>query len=452
MSIKEILKFTPTSWCAYRTYSSNAQSKHYDIIIAGGGLVGTALACSIGKNKVLSEKSVLLLEGGPKFKGFHGGNYGNRVSALNNATVCLMKNIQAWNTITSTRYQPVKQMQIWDASSDASITFNHEQFSSDIAYIVENDLILHAIYKELECCNKIEIKSSSKVENVDLPRNGCHNSNIQLNDGEVISCNLLIGADGANSLVRQKMNIDNYTCNYNQMGLVATLELCESGDNSVAWQRFIPTGPVAMLPLNDNMSSLVWTTTPDEAKTLAAMPAEDFVSLLNAAFVKEYPKDSLADKGISFLNTVMGNLSKGQRQYPPQVKSVLDKSRACFPLGFGHASSYVTEGAALVGDAAHRIHPLAGQGVNLGFGDVQCLTDILSTAVYSGSKLGNIHHLLKYEQERLMKNVPIMLGVHGLQNLYNTTFSPIVLLRSIGLQFTQNIPQLKKVFMERAMG
>lgn len=136
---------------------------------------------------------------------------------------------------------------------------------------------------------------------------------------------------------------------------------------------------------------------------------------------------------------------------PPTIRSVVNKSRAAFPLGFAHASSYVKHGVALIGDAAHRIHPLAGQGVNLGYEDVSGLVQVLAEAVYNGAELNSLDYLIKYERERLQHNVPIMLGVHGLQKLYNTEFSPVVLARGIGLKVTQSLPFIKKLFVDRAM-
>lgn len=166
------------------------------------------------------------------------------------------------------------------------------------------------------------------------------------------------------------MNVDTYTQNYNQMGLVATLELDENDacDNAVAWQRFLPTGPIALLPLNENKSSLVWSTTPDMAKKLKSLPEDEFVDELNKAFVscgypfhsqifvhissfkvREHPKNEFVSNALKVLDTIMNSNSQGSRQYPPKVKSVIEKSRACFPLGFMHASSYVCTGVALVG-------------------------------------------------------------------------------------------------------
>lgn len=140
---------------------------------------------------------------------------------------------------------------------------------------------------------------------------------------------------------------------------------------------------------------------------------------------------------------VLGGDPQTVRQLPPKLKSVYNKSRAAFPLGFGHTSTYVRDSVALIGDAAHRVHPLAGMGLNLGFGDVKCLTDILARAAYDGYSLGNLSHLLEYETKQLRTNVPIMVGILGLKSVYGSDASPIVLARSIGLQLTQATKPLK---------
>ncbi|EDX03831.1 GD22648 [Drosophila simulans] len=418
--------------------TQSAATEHFDIIIGGGGLVGTTLAAALAKNSTLADKKVLLLEGAPEFRGFNPtGPYQNRVSAINHNSIELFKSIDAWTHIESARYKP------------------HDNFASDVACIIENDLILDAVYARVKEAPNVEILNKARIQCVRLPRDSNSNlSELQLQDGRSFSCDLLIGADGANSVVRKEMNVDVFSLNYDRMGLVATLELGEDAcDNSVAWQRFLPNGPVALLPLTDRLSSLVWSTTNEQAKMLQALPPTEFVDALNEAFCRQYPRVELADKAVQALNSLFGhNGSQHQVQYPPRVCGVLDKSRATFPLGFLHASSYVCNGAALVGDAAHRVHPLAGQGVNLGFSDVRFLVESLAAGAYAGFKLGDKQHLIKYERKCLAKNVPIMLGVHGLHTLYATQFSPVVLLRSLGLQLTQNLPPVKNLFMRGAMG
>lgn len=249
------------------------------------------------------------------------------------------------------------------------------------------------------------------------------------------------------------MNVNNFSLSYKQMGVVATLELNaeEAAGNTVAWQRFLPSGPVALLPLTDTLSSLVWSTSVEHAKELLRMQPNEFIDALNDAYLKSYKSNSIVD---GVMKTVEGVLALNKNkiiQLPPKVVKLQDGSRAAFPLGFGHASSYVCGGTALIGDAAHRVHPLAGQGVNLGFGDVLALTDVLAEAVYNGSSLDNIQYLLKYEQQCLKANVPILIGVHALQTMYCTDFPPLVLARSLGLKFTNNVTPLKQFFMNKAL-
>ncbi|KAJ6639241.1 Ubiquinone biosynthesis monooxygenase COQ6, mitochondrial [Pseudolycoriella hygida] len=260
----------------------------------------------------------------------------------------------------------------------------------------------------------------------------------------------MIGADGANSIVRKQMGVDNFSLSYNQMGLIATVELSEVTDNQVAWQRFLPNGVIALLPLSENLSSIVWSTNTEIVKHLLSLPEESFIDAVNDAFWKQYPKNQIVSNAMKTVESVLGNFSS-VRQLPPGIKSLYGKSRAAFPLGFGHTSTYAAKGCVLIGDAAHRVHPLAGQGLNLGFGDVKLLTELLADAAYKGTPLGNLQHLCTYERERLQHNVPIMLGIHGLQRLYSTDFSPIVLLRSVGLQLVNTIPPLKQLFINKAM-
>lgn len=178
------------------------------------------------------------------------------------------------------------------------------------------------------------------------------------------------------------------------------------------------------------------------------MPADDFVNEINSSFARVYKRDNLTDTVLKGLGTFIGTNTTTIDMLPPQVVGVKDKSRAGFPLGFGIYSKYVTQGAVLIGDAAHRVHPLAGQGVNLGFGDVKVLVDVLANAVYSGSNVGDLNHLLKYEESRLQHNVPIMLGIHGIQSIFSTNVSPIVMARSLGLQITNSVPFLKVQFLQ----
>ncbi|XP_072392460.1 ubiquinone biosynthesis monooxygenase COQ6, mitochondrial-like [Diabrotica undecimpunctata] len=186
------------------------------------------------------------------------------------------------------------------------------------------------------------------------------------------------------------MGVHYLNWNYNSTGVVATLKFCEEFDNSIAWQRWLPTGPLALLPLNSSQSSIVWSTTAEDAKRLLKLTNEQFVDAVNEAFWKVFKRSSTIDQAVRSFDTLLRAANcpaDVHRTYPPKVSSIEEGSRAAFPLGFGHATNYIGKGVVLVGDAAHRVHPLAGQGVNLGFGDVACLNKVLGETVYSGSSL-----------------------------------------------------------------
>uniref|UniRef100_A0AAR5Q6R7 FAD-binding domain-containing protein n=1 Tax=Dendroctonus ponderosae TaxID=77166 RepID=A0AAR5Q6R7_DENPD len=371
-------------------------TKHYDIIIAGGGMVGTTLACTLGKNQILSNKKLLLLEGSKIKQQSISDKYSNRVVSINLGTHKLLNDIGAWSFIAKNRFATVRRMQVWDALSDSSITFGSSEHTDTVSYIVENDLLLAAVSEEAKKCNNLSIMDGAKVKNYQLPIAQDDVVGITLENGECFTCDLL---------------------------------------------------------LTEELSSLVWSTTPDEAKRLLSLTNQDFVAELNTAISGTFSRSSLVLQATSAFDTFlrMFNCSVDQvRAYPPKVQDIDSGSRAAFPLGFGHSSQYIRQGVALVGDAAHRIHPLAGQGVNLGFGDVACLNKILGDAVYSASAISNMDYLKGYESERQKHNVPTMLAVEALHRLYNTKFTPIVLLRSLGLQTTHALEPIKRAIRNQA--
>lgn len=440
-----------------RGYSESSTQNYeikekYDIIVAGGGMVGCTLACSLGKNSLLSNFKVLLLEGSPKQQFELKPEYSNRVVALNQNTKSIMNNLNVWSHVEQMRLQPVRHMQVWDSCSEAIITFNSaEMLDDDVAYIVENDVLLHSINKELNNTN-VNIVYGARIQDYVLPKPD-GDSVVKMENSDAYSCKLLIGADGANSAVRKTMGVQNLSWNYDQMGIVATLYLAEEMINTTAWQRFLPTGPVALLPLDNKCSSLVWSNTKENAKELLKLSDEEFVDALNDALWKQYPRNNSVDACTSWLSSCLKSfgLKDGTaRQLPPSIRNIAPNSRAAFPLGFGHSTRYIAPGVALIGDAAHRVHPLAGQGVNLGFGDVKDLTRFLADGVYAGFDINDSRSLEKYETERQRHNVPLQLAVDGLHRLYTVDITPIVVLRSLGLQLTNAIRPIKELIMSQA--
>ncbi|XP_035214023.1 ubiquinone biosynthesis monooxygenase COQ6, mitochondrial-like isoform X1 [Stegodyphus dumicola] len=326
----------------------------------------------------------------------------------------------------------------------------------NVAYIVENNAILNALYSVVkESGNRIEVMKGAKAADYSLPTEQDDLVTVTLGNDTVLRTKLLIGADGVNSLVRKKLNVKYISWKYNQKGIVATLKLSEPTENIVAWQRFLTTGPVALLPLSDDQCSLVWTVSLPMSEKLLEMPEEEFVDTLNSALWNEENKNSVVDSAVSTLKNMISSIFPGAesvRQLPPSILSVEPNSRAAFPLGLGHAAEYVAPRVALIGDSAHRVHPLAGQGVNLGFGDVECLTECLETSVYNGECVGNLDSLLDYEMKRQRHILSTMLAIDALHRLYKTEFTPIVLMRSLGVTALDVLHPIKKQIMHQASG
>nr|XP_006632435.1 PREDICTED: ubiquinone biosynthesis monooxygenase COQ6, mitochondrial [Lepisosteus oculatus] len=437
--------------------ASRGENEVYDVIISGGGMVGTAMACALGFDPNLEGKKILLLEAGnKKTLDKVPEAYSTRVSSISPGSATLLSSVGAWDHILNMRCKPFRRMQVWDACSDAMITFEKDSLEDEMGYIVENDVIIAALTKQVESMpDKVTVQYRSRAVKYIWPQpfqaaNAIPWVQVELANGQKLQTKLLIGADGPNSMVRRDTGIPLVKWNYDQSAVVAVLHLSEPTENNVAWQRFLPTGPIAVLPLSDTESSLVWSTSHQHAEELLRLDEESFVDAINSAFwSNENHSELIETAGTMFRSALSILMPSGTsaRQLPPSVSGIGAQSRAIFPLGMGHASEYIRHRVALIGDAAHRVHPLAGQGVNLGFGDVACLTRLLSQAAFNGRDLGAMQHLLEYETERQRHNLPMMAAIDLMKRLYSTKMAPIVLLRTLGLQATNAVPPVKEQIM-----
>ncbi|KAK9331454.1 hypothetical protein V1520DRAFT_337824 [Lipomyces starkeyi] len=460
-----------TDSSAYSTIASSL----YDVVIVGGGISGLSLAAGLKSSHYTSNLKIALVEGmslaSAKSWSPDPDRYSNRVSSITPASQRYLSQIGVWDHVYAERVQPYDDMRVWDGVSGARIHFDAFHLGTEdgtIAYMTENLNLQHALLSHLNDSpsdppvmildnTKVEaITKGQKFDDLDLSSWPA----LKLSTGDTIMARLLIGADGVSSPVRQFANIESRGWDYNQHGLVASLDMEWDDRQRIAWQRFLPTGPIALLPMPDGKASVVWSTTPKYAAHLKSVSAGAFCTLVNAAFRLgmvdlEYLMSRVDEEDIredfEWRDARLPIEAEGQ-QFPVRVVEVQEGSRASFPLRMRHCDTYVAPRIALVGDAAHTTHPLAGQGLNLGQGDVVSLVRVVEKASQQGSDIGDEVVLQEYWAERYPVN-HVMLGIiDKLQKLYCTDFPPIVGIRTVGLEVVESLDWVKKMIMKQAAG
>jgi 2-octaprenyl-3-methyl-6-methoxy-1,4-benzoquinol hydroxylase len=388
-------------------------NENYDVLIVGGGMVGATLGCSLGGSRL----RVAVIEEAPPPPFAPDQAHDLRVSAISVASASILRTIGAWEGIAGRRYCPFRRMRVWEETGD--VEFRSEDINEPVlGYIVENRVIQLALLDRLREFSNVEVLSSVKARTIDYAPRG---SKIELEDGRVLAGRLLVAADGGFSKVRQIAGMGVSGWDYEQHALVLTVDTAY-GQQDITWQRFTPNGPLAFLPLDGPHASLVWYERPDRVRQLRALPEEALLDELTRAF-------------------------------PPCLGELAGLGAVgSFPLKRQHALGYAKEGVALIGDAAHMIHPLAGQGVNIGLLDAASLAQVLIAARADGQDPGSSRVLRNYESMCRSNNLVMMTTMDLFYRVFGNANPPLKFFRNLGLGLAERISPAKKAVMRYAMG
>lgn len=402
----------------------NIQS--FDATIIGGGMVGLALANALAD----SELKVAVIEGKTPSMTI-AQEHEIRVSALSAASKNLLTNIGAWDYIAQNRHQPYSKMSVWEKDSFGKIAFDAASLKSNeqasLGAIVENSIIQQALWLAAEKADNITLFHPYHCQSIAMGERETWLTLVGANDDtkhltQQLTSKLVVGADGANSWLRKQAEIGLTSWDYSHHALVATIETDMTHDNT-ARQIFSPDSILAFLPLNEpNLCSIVWSQQPDDAQELQGCDEIEFNRRLTAAF----------DNRLGYC----------------QVKS----ARGVFPLTMRYAQSFAKERIALIGDAAHTIHPLAGLGVNLGFLDAAALAQELLANHAAGKDIGAYKNLRHFERWRKSDAMQMIAGMEGFKQLFSGDNPLKKLVRDIGLVAVDKFTPAKEVFIKHAMG
>lgn len=387
----------------------------YDIVVVGAGMVGATFGAMLKDSPL----SVALLDGGSRPGPLPRDRFDIRVSAISPGTRSIMESAGAWAHLEKDRVGPYQSMYVWDAGSSGSIEFDAAEIGEPwLGYIIENANIQSALLRTIESAGNIHCEFDTSPVGLEVGDEQCR---LSLQNGEVLVAKLVVGADGAHSWVRKELGISTDVRLYGQRAYVCEVRT-ELPHQQTAWQRFLPTGPVAFLPLANGDCSVVWTSDAELATELAELDQVSFGRRLEKAF----------DKKLGAVRVVS------------EVRS--------FDLSRRQAEQYISHRGALIGDAVHVVHPLAGQGANLGFGDAWSLAQVMREADAGGRDIGRHSVLRRYERWRRSENFSMMRMLDALQGLFSTDSVMVRTLRGFGLNVVNGQDWMKHFLARQALG
>ncbi|WP_238081475.1 MULTISPECIES: FAD-dependent 2-octaprenylphenol hydroxylase [Pseudescherichia] len=390
--------------------------QNVDVAIVGGGMVGLAVACGLQGSGL----RVAVLEQNPPQPLPESAPPALRVSAINAASEKLLTRLGVWSSIVANRASCYHGMEVWDKDSFGRIAFDDRSMGySHLGHIIENDVIHQALWQKAQQCQDVTLMAPAGVQQVAWGENEAF---LTLKDGGMLTARLVVGADGANSWLREKADIALTSWDYRHHALVATIRTDEPHE-AVARQVFHGDGILAFLPLSDpHLCSIVWSLPPLEAASMQEATEEAFNQALDMAF----------DNRLGLCH--------------------VESERLVFPLTGRYARQFAAHRLALVGDAAHTIHPLAGQGVNLGFMDAAELVNELKRLHGAGKDIGQHLYLRRYERSRKHSAGVMLASMQGFRELFAGTHPAKKLLRDLGLKLADTLPGVKPQLIRQAMG
>lgn len=385
-----------------------------DVAVVGGGMVGAAAALALAREGF----ATALLEAHAPAAWSLQDEVDLRVVGLAHSSVALLDELGVWTSIRESRAGPYAHMHVWDAATGSAIHFDAASDGRDLlGYIVENNLIQWRLWEALEAAG-VRRLCPAKVSGYEVLDDRVQ---LTLADAETLSARLLVAADGAGSPLRALAGIETSGRDYAQRGVVAHVST-ERPHEGTAWQRFLDTGPLALLPLADGRSSIVWSLPEAEAQRIMALGNDAFLNELGVA--SDYR---------------LGRITSST-------------ARAAFPLRLQLAETYQAERFVLLGDAAHAVHPLAGQGVNLGLRDVTSLRDTLLAARDAGRDIAAAHVLRRYARQRRSADTIDALSFDALARIYSWRAAPLVAARGLGVRLIDKLSPIKRRLAEHAAG
>ncbi|KAF1706556.1 UbiH/UbiF family hydroxylase [Pseudoxanthomonas sacheonensis] len=389
-----------------------------DVAVVGGGVVGAACALSLAKLGL----EVALVEGREPAH-WSAGTPDLRVYAFAPDNAALFDNLGVWDSVRGARAQAYRRMRVWDASGGGELSFDADLLGRDqLGWIVENNLLTDRLWAALPAAG-VRLHCPARVESMeqDGASTGTGGVRLRLDDGTRLETRLAIAADGADSTLRQLAGLQVSAHDYRQRGVVAFVETGKSHEQT-AWQRFLPSGPLAFLPFVEGRSSIVWTLPNEEADRVLALQDDAFDRELTRAFEAR-----------------LGEVHAVSR-------------RAAFPLRRQLADAYVSGKVLLMGDAAHVVHPLAGQGVNLGLRDVARLRNAIADAQSRRADWSSPHRLARWARECRSENAAAAYAFDGINQAFSNDDMHATLLRGFALGMAGKLPPLAALFWRKASG